>query len=25
MTTIEARPPTPEDLADNDQKPCGHG
>src|SRR6201996_5992958 len=25
MTTIESRPPSPEDLADNDQKPCGHG
>ena len=25
MTTLESRPPSPEDLADNDQKPCGHG
>ena len=25
MTTIENRPPSPEDTADNDQKPCGHG
>ncbi|KLO33218.1 aerobic carbon-monoxide dehydrogenase large subunit [Mycobacterium haemophilum] len=25
MTTIESRPPSPEDTADNDQKPCGHG
>ena len=25
MTTIEERPPSPDDLADNDQKPCGHG
>ena len=25
MTTLEDRPPSPEDLADNDQKPCGHG
>lgn len=25
MTTIESRPPSPEDLADNDQKPCGYG
>lgn len=29
MTTIESRPPerdgSPEDRADNDQKPCGHG
>ena len=29
MTTLESRPPgpegRPEDLADNDQKPCGHG
>lgn len=25
MTTIESRPPSPEDLADNAQQPCGHG
>src|ERR1700684_4149322 len=25
MTTIESRPPSPEDTADNDQKPCGYG
>ena len=25
MTTIKSSPPSPEDLADNDQKPCGHG
>src|SRR6478609_7953315 len=25
MTTVETRPPSPEDLADNDHKPCGHG
>ena len=25
MTTIETRPPSPEDTADNDQKPCGYG
>ena len=25
MTTLESRPPSPEDTADNDQKPCGHG
>src|SRR5258708_317195 len=25
MTTVEARPTSPEDLADNDKKPCGHG
>ncbi|HYR13346.1 MAG TPA: hypothetical protein VEQ67_03895, partial [Mycobacterium sp.] len=26
MTTTEARPEgSPDDLADNDQKPCGHG
>src|SRR6476660_9732943 len=25
MTTVEDRPQSPDDLADNDQKPCGHG
>jgi aerobic carbon-monoxide dehydrogenase large subunit len=25
MTAVESRPPSSEDLADNDQKPCGHG
>src|SRR5246500_3478246 len=25
MTTLEHRPPSPDDTADNDQKPCGHG
>src|ERR1700712_5129270 len=25
MTTLENRPPSEDDLADNDKKPCGHG
>src|ERR1700730_9148761 len=25
MTTIQSRPPSEEDTADNDQKPCGYG
>jgi carbon-monoxide dehydrogenase large subunit len=25
VTTIESRPPSEEDTADNDQKPCGYG
>ena len=25
MTTLETRPPSEDDLADNDKKPCGHG
>ena len=25
MTTLETRPPSEDELADNDKKPCGHG